>query len=480
MPKFENIRMASILDSDLKPISYPYIQNDEFIIIDFKMMDSTSQSKSNNNFPNTNIQWSHIFNKMMICGYSKYFQLEKQSIMLNLCDSHLKIDSILSYSTYCDHTVFVNLQNKGHCFGFNEDGRINGDLPPKVFAVEQEIKLKDSDITDCEIRSAVCGEFYTLYLISSIKPSNQLVYVHKNYKNGKPIFINVDGNYFKNIYGGQKTSAAIDSRGRIAIITESFLKNTDKLIETFVLPDKEKAISIACCNNFIIAVSSAGKIFELKIKEEEISGQFEPVFEIFKMNFVYVSGTSNHCFAVCADGRVFGKGLNYCGQLGIGNSQLSTEKFVEITSLNKYKIVSVSAGFSHSLFITNEKKILSCGSNDYGELLIKSGPSVQCVFLPVEIEIEKNALFCIAGYHLSVVFFGLDKSINFESIEQIEHEEEEENIYISENDPIEESEKEEVINEIDIDDLKIKYQELKEENVHLKSLISYKKEQGVY
>lgn len=43
------------------------------------------------------------------------------------------------------------------------------------------------------------------------------------------------------------------------------------------------------------------------------------------------------------------------------------EKFTEIKSLKKYEIVEVFAGYSHSLFKTDNGKIISCGWNYSGE-----------------------------------------------------------------------------------------------------------------
>lgn len=72
----------------------------------------------------------------------------------------------------------------------------------------------------------------------------------------------------------------------------------------------------------------------------------------------------------------------------------------------RYKIRSVSAGFNHSLFVTQEGKVLSCGENFRGELLLSSVPKDERVYTPTETTITSDAAFCIAGGYLSVVFIG--------------------------------------------------------------------------
>lgn len=124
-------------------------------------------------------------------------------------------------------------------------------------------------------------------------------------------------------------------------------------------------------------------------------------FSIFSEHSVFID-KQNQCFAYkhC----VFALGSNENGELGIGKSDSSSQKFKPITSLQKYKIVSASAGFSHSLFLTSEGTVLACGKNDFGQLLLRSGRSDNCQFLPVETTVVSGASYCIAGNCISVVF----------------------------------------------------------------------------
>ena len=93
----------------------------------------------------------------------------------------------------------------------------------------------------------------------------------------------------------------------------------------------------------------------------------------------------------------------------------SVSSFTEILSLVGYKISKVYAGCSHSLFQTRKLKILSCGSNRYGELLLSSGPG-NSVYSPTETTINGGAELCIAGDCISVIFLGSSPSPNTPNI----------------------------------------------------------------
>lgn len=139
---------------------------------------------------------------------------------------------------------------------------------------------------------------------------------------------------------------------------------------------------------------------------------FEKVDELKGKKFIQISGTSEHCLAVCNDGSVYGFGLNSNGRLGVGLDKMRISKFTKISSLRNYTILSACAGCDHSLFITKEGKVLACGSNYYGQLFIRNDKEKEFVDLPIETSITKDATFCIAGNCLSAVFVGCEPPPN--------------------------------------------------------------------
>lgn len=130
-----------------------------------------------------------------------------------------------------------------------------------------------------------------------------------------------------------------------------------------------------------------------------------------KTIIISVSGTWNHCFAVSEEGKVFGFGSNESGKLGLGKEITKVNIFTEIKTLNKYKIKMAYASWSHSLFQTEEGKILACGSNLAGELL-GNNLSSKCYYLPIETVINEGATFCFAGKGITGVFISCDPSMS--------------------------------------------------------------------
>ena len=83
-------------------------------------------------------------------------------------------------------------------------------------------------------------------------------------------------------------------------------------------------------------------------------------------NIIEVSGIHEHCLALSKEGKVFGYGKNFNGIMGFDSDIEIISKFKEIPSLCKYKIKAAYAGVDHSLFLTDEDKVLHCGENDCG------------------------------------------------------------------------------------------------------------------
>ena len=351
-----------------------------------------------------------------VCGYNEYSQLCENSnnksrygdpAVYPLCNFEVDISSVLSLSLYGWQTVWVTKERRAYCIGHNLTNLILGSLPQEVFKTKKKIKYMNDKREKYQFISAVCGGDYTLYHISldgDFKHS-QLLYSYEDH--GNPIIVNINGHQPISLYGGNKVSAVIDTEGCIFVITKTTFENPEEPISATILPNKEKAVSVACCNDFLIALGSSGRVFEGSL--ESYCGkplEMTPVRELSDIEITSITGNYGHCFAISKDGKVFGRGSNDSGKLGIGEGESSTDKFVEIRSLNKYKIKSASAGGAHSLFLTREGKVLACGSNYCGQLATSVGPSNEDVYFPVETDIKEGATFCIAGGSVTAIFVG--------------------------------------------------------------------------
>lgn len=180
-------------------------------------------------------------------------------------NSPIDVNSIISISVYSAHSILITNDGRAFGYGYNGDGRILGSLPHDTIG-KTEIEIHDSEGNKCKFISAVCGDTYTLYLVSSeITQNNQLVYIHDY---GKQLYLNIGDHNPIKLFGGNKTSAAISDNGSIFIINSEKMHNTSSNeIFAINLPDNEKAASLSCCEKFVSAVSENGKLFMAHINE---------------------------------------------------------------------------------------------------------------------------------------------------------------------------------------------------------------------
>ena len=237
-----------------------------------------------------------------------------------------------------------------------------------MFSIEDERGHKLTPI------SAVCCTYGTLYMLSkSSGTGRQLVYRDDEINDGNTVYLDIGNKNHVALFGGCNHSASICSEGEIIFINCFSVKNSpESRIEAVSLPDDEKASSVACCDDAVVVLSLNGRVFSSAFDKESNKLSFSDVEELACEEIVCLSGTNEHCLAINKEGRVFGRGSNDHGQLGLGEEADSVSSFTEISSLEGYEIRAAYAGGCHSLFETKEGKILSCGSNICGQLLQNS------------------------------------------------------------------------------------------------------------
>ncbi|KAK8883622.1 hypothetical protein M9Y10_042717 [Tritrichomonas musculus] len=299
--------------------------------------------------------------------------------------SCLEISSLLSFSTYF-HSVWINQKCEAFAVGYNVGGKISSELPNEIFKNDTQINFQFKNGQPCQFISAVAGDHYTLYQVTD-ETSNDTSQLVLAYDNKKTIFLNIGKRSPLSLFGGANTSAVIDTEGSVIIITKSVYDSPTSEIECLSLPGGEKAVKAACGNDTVIVLGESGGVFECSLKAARKS--FSEVQELSGTKINEISGTQDHFFAISSEGKVFGRGSNHSYKLGMPGSTYSVDKFTLIESLSKYQIVEASSGAYDSLFITSEGKILGCGWNCYGELMLKSKKNE--VYPPEETEITSGA-----------------------------------------------------------------------------------------
>lgn len=327
----------------------------------------------------------------------------------------IDVKSILSFSVYSNHAVWVTNDGQGYAVGDNRGYVIIGTLQEKEYINSTTFDFFDDDKKECKLLSVVCGACYTLYHVQphDLEKETCLAYVEWGKNKGSPLFLKIpDWNAIR-LFGGRETAAAIDTSGSIIIINENVFDYPDESPPILFLPGKEKASCVACGHKFIFALSLTGKVSSCRIS---INGKIESSFKLVKelegIKCTQISAMWDHCFAVSEDGRVFAIGTNASGQIGLGAEFRTASTFTYVETLKDYKIKHAFAGYMHSLFITYDGMVLGCGRNQFGQLFLDDGSSKDVFFTPIQTSIKSGATFAIAGPGISAVWIGANPPPN--------------------------------------------------------------------
>lgn len=325
----------------------------------------------------------------------------------------LKIDPrcLLSYSHYYQTTVWVNLNHRAYTIGLNTESRIHDSLPHNVISEPVEIKLKDKDGIQLTILSVWCSEKFTVYLAKRPTENGpaKIIYFHANRKSHEPYYADLSGRNPIALFGGVDDFAVIDDHGIIIAFTNN--EKTFNQPQFKSLPNNDRAVSVACCRNFFIALSENGKIFQAQNKVDKLA-DFKEVRELRNKTIEHISGIATHCFCVSTDGEVFARGENTYYQLGVSRNEHSRcSTFMHIEMPEQRKIAKAFAGDGSSLFLTEDGQIFACGRNKLGQLLTLKPSKQHFLETITETIIQANATFCMIGIN-STVFVGCEPPAN--------------------------------------------------------------------
>lgn len=115
-------------------------------------------------------------------------------------------------------------------------------------------------------------------------------------------------------------------------------------------------------------------------------------------NIIEISAGANHSLALVSNGQVYAFGSNSHGQLGINDAdtRLNLPKLISDIS----DIIQISAGNYHSLMLTDQNRVYTCGYNINGQLGL--GDNIDR-YTPVVIPTLENVISISAGNDYSLV-----------------------------------------------------------------------------
>ena len=98
---------------------------------------------------------------------------------------------------------------------------------------------------------------------------------------------------------------------------------------------------------------------------------------------VILSAGGSFCFAVDAEGTIWGWGDNTKGQLGNGTKKRAFYPQQAAVTLNGMDVVAIDCGNENALFLLKDGTVWTCGPNNYGQQGFSGAPAY--VFEPVMI-----------------------------------------------------------------------------------------------
>jgi alpha-tubulin suppressor-like RCC1 family protein len=139
----------------------------------------------------------------------------------------------------------------------------------------------------------------------------------------------------------------------------------------------------------VLALTTTGELWgwglndwgQLGLGDQET--RFMPVmlgwFVRRKIRIAKVECGDAHSLAIDSDGNLYTWGLNFNGQLGLGDTQYRVwPVLLEPAPPAKWRLTSIAAGAMHSLAVTDAGQVLAWGSNREGQL----GQNISSDFLP--------------------------------------------------------------------------------------------------
>ncbi|XP_054456253.1 probable E3 ubiquitin-protein ligase HERC6 [Anoplopoma fimbria] len=135
-------------------------------------------------------------------------------------------------------------------------------------------------------------------------------------------------------------------------------------------------VSIACGQDHCLAVCASGQVFSWGAGDDGQRGILpnllckrpSQVPMPLQIPVIQVACGNSHSLALTTGGDVFSWGLNSHGQLGLGK-EVGLQYVPDlVTALNGVAVTQISAGATHTLFLTLPGLVYCCGANKSGQL----------------------------------------------------------------------------------------------------------------
>jgi alpha-tubulin suppressor-like RCC1 family protein len=347
------------------------------VIIRFKISEKCVYSCGNNYHGQLGLDSTDLQKKTPTL-IEKYYDSEEP-----ITYTEIQIDKI---SVGGFHSLFLTSEGHVYSCGYNRFGQLSFDSGSK----EEDIDDNDGKEWDgrdypYHTRPVLIKEYYDITLDARHDYSNiKIDKISCGYNHS--LFLTREGHVYscgRNKYG----TLGLDS------LDESI--KTPTLITTYYDSDSKsitykriKITEISSGHSHILLLTSEGRVYSCGYNMFgqlglDTSGSGEDKFTPTLIRTYYDSNYVSHnydsiritkiscCYHslfLTSDGRVYSCGLNSNGQLGLGTFGSGEDKSTPTLITGLSNVTEISAGDSHSLFLTSEGHVYSCGWNKYGQL----------------------------------------------------------------------------------------------------------------
>lgn len=155
-------------------------------------------------------------------------------------------------------------------------------------------------------------------------------------------------------------------------------------------PPNHHTIWVSCGKNYTILLTRREEIYAFGQNESgQLGAGFLSKYEaspqrvlLPRVQLKKIRAGNQHTVYLSHEGYVFSCGSNKIGQLGFESSITSLHKptLIYPQAFEQHAIVDIAAGLDHTIFLTDEQNIYVCGQNQNGEGGIPAAP---IIFLPM-------------------------------------------------------------------------------------------------
>merc|ERR1712100_591876 len=152
----------------------------------------------------------------------------------------------------------------------------------------------------------------------------------------------------------------------------------DKDLEYTSIPQKVNlppCTQISCGSHFAMFLSEDGELFsfgfnqygQLGLRNNQKRNYISPRFISSLKDVEFIECGGAHTFCKTLNNEIFCWGYNGYSQLGLENRDNQNTPIL-CSLLSNEDVVDIKCGYYHTLVLTSNGDVLSCGNNEYGEL----------------------------------------------------------------------------------------------------------------